>query len=98
MKEPVVDVKWSKKLPSIFSVATPSKVQIYSMNENSLYSYVPKWYKVPVGTAIGPSNQLVSYNERDGNVLTEYQLTHKTEGLSNRLKDLSKLTKENNYK
>lgn len=97
LKEPVVDVKWSKKLPSIFSVTTPSKVQIYSMNENSLYSYVPKWYKVPVGTSIGPSNQLISYNERDGNVLTEYQLTHKTEGLGERLHSLNTLLKDQNY-
>lgn len=64
LQEPVVDLHWSKKLPSIYSVSTRTKLQIYSMNESNLYSYVPKWYKVPVGTCFGPGNQLISYNEK----------------------------------
>lgn len=34
------------------------------MNESNLFSYVPKWYKIPVGTSIGPGNQVISYNEK----------------------------------
>jgi hypothetical protein len=42
------------------------------MNDNSLYSYVPKWYKIPLGTTQGPGNKILSYDEQDGNYLTEY--------------------------
>lgn len=44
-----LSVKWSRKLPSIYSVSTELGTEVYSLSDANLYSYVPKWYKVPVG-------------------------------------------------
>lgn len=69
LSEPVVDIKWSKKLPSIYYVSTESKLQVYTMDDNNLYSYVPKWYKVPVGTTIGPNNSILSFDDKENTTL-----------------------------
>lgn len=67
-------VKWSKKLPSIYSVCTEEKTLIYSLNDANLFSYVPKWYKVPVGSSLLGNESLVTYSEQKGNVLQETKL------------------------
>lgn len=67
-------VKWSKKLPSIYSVCTEEKTLIYSLNDANLFSYVPKWYKVPVGSSLLGNDSVVTYSEQRGNVLQETKL------------------------
>lgn len=48
LNQPVFDLKWSKKLRSIYSLALEDKIQIYTMDNANLFSYVPKWYRVPI--------------------------------------------------
>lgn len=72
LSEPIYDIKWSKKLPSIYYVATQSKIEVYSIDDSNLYSYVPKWYKIPVGTCVGPNNNIISFDEKTASSLNEY--------------------------
>ena len=39
------------------------------MDDNNLYSYVPKWYKIPVGTTIGPNNSILSFDDKENTTL-----------------------------
>ena len=82
LKEQVIDIKWSKKLPAIYFVSTESKLDVYSMDDNNLYSYIPKWYKVPVGTNVGPNSSILSYNNKHPNTLTELTYILKNDHLT----------------
>lgn len=39
------------------------------MSDTNLFSYVPKWYKVPVNSTIFGNNSVTTYSEQRGNVL-----------------------------
>lgn len=45
----IYDIKWSRKLPSIYSVVTEDRLSICSLDDKNLFSYVPKWHQVPAG-------------------------------------------------
>lgn len=84
----ILEVRWSKKLPSIYSVCTDSKVSICTLNENNLFSYVPKWYKVPVGSTFFGNDTVLTFSENRGRVLHENHLQINTQDkseLKNRL-------------
>lgn len=56
-----VGVKWSRKLPSIYSVSTETHTEVYSLSDANLFSYVPKWFKVPVASALS-AHRLLTYS------------------------------------
>jgi hypothetical protein len=87
-------VKWSKKLPSIYSVSTDEKTLIYTLNDANLFSYVPKWYKVPVGSTIFGNDSVVTYSEQRGNILHETNLPdyNKKSLIRPKLKELAQIT------
>ena len=62
LESQTVSVKWSKKLPSIYSVSTDDKTFVYTLSDANLFSYVPKWYKVPVGSAILGNESVLTYS------------------------------------
>ena len=88
LNEAVIDIKWSKKLPSIYYVSTESKLEVYSIDDNNLYSYVPKWYKIPVSTTIGPNNSILSFDDRQNTTLTEYKYHIKNKKLGPSIRNL----------
>lgn len=51
------------------------------MDDNNLYSYVPKWYKVPVGTCIGANNNILAYDDKQTTTLKEYKYSIRNEKL-----------------
>lgn len=65
----VFDMKWSKKLPSIYSVITSEKLSICSLDDKNLFSYVPKWHQVPAGTSFNGNDNIIVYSESQGNTL-----------------------------
>lgn len=69
LTEQAIGVKWSRKLPSIYSVSTAQKTYVYTLNDANLFSYVPKWYKVPVNATILGNDTLLTYSEERGSVL-----------------------------
>ena len=83
------EVKWSKKLPSIYAVSSEDKTSIYSLSDN-LFGYVPKWYKVPVGATLLGSEASLTYSEQRGPVLYETKLnqSHRNNALRAGLKTL----------
>jgi protein transport protein SEC31 len=89
-----LSVKWSRKLPSIYSVSTDSGTEVYSLSDANLFSYVPKWFKVPVGSTLSGSNAVLTYAEQRGNTLQENALPDygKNSPLRPQLKALSKIT------
>ena len=62
-------------MKSIYSVSLENKTQIYTMDDSNLFSYVPKWYKVPVGSTFAANESLLNYSENSGNKLTEITLS-----------------------
>jgi hypothetical protein len=61
----IVDLKWSNKVPSIYTcVASDGRTQVKSMEggPNDL-TYAPKWYKPPVAAHFSPDGTLVSFRE-----------------------------------
>jgi protein transport protein SEC31 len=70
----VFTVKWSKKLPSIYAVSNEEVTTVYSLSDN-LFGYVPKWYKVPVGSTILGSQAALTYSQQRGPVLVETKLS-----------------------
>ena len=71
LSEQALGVKWSRKLPSIYSVSTAQNTYIYTLNDANLFSYVPKWYKVPVNSTILGNDTLLTYSEERGSILHE---------------------------
>lgn len=86
-----LSVKWSKKLPSIYSVSTENSTYVYSLNDANLFSYVPKWYKVPVASTFCGSHAILTYSEQRGNILQENPLPdhNKKSSLRSKLKTLA---------
>lgn len=65
----IFDVKWSKKLPSIYAVCTANKTSICTLNDTNLFSYVPKWYSVPVGSAFLGNHAVATFSESKGKII-----------------------------
>ena len=63
MDSQIFDVKWSRKLPSIYSVITEDRLSICSLDDKNLFSYVPKWHQVPAGGSFNGNNNLVVYSQ-----------------------------------
>ena len=74
MKSEIIQIKWSKRLPSIFSITCEDSISIATLNEANLFSYVPKWYKVQNGSTFHCNDTILTYSESRGNVLHEYKL------------------------
>lgn len=74
MKSEIIDIKWSKRLPSIFSITCEDSISIATLNDRDLYSYVPKWYKVQNGNTFHCNDTILTYSESRGNVLHEYKM------------------------
>jgi hypothetical protein len=93
MDSQTLSVKWSKKLPSIYSVSTEDRTYVCSLNDANLFSYVPKWYKVPVASAVCGSHAVLTYSELRGNVLVETPLPdhNKKSSLRPKLKALAQV-------
>jgi WD40 repeat protein len=62
VNQPIYDLKWSKKLKSIYSLGLEDKIQIYTMNNNALFNYVPKWYRVPIESAFLGNESIITYS------------------------------------
>ncbi len=37
-------------------------MQIFTLDESNLFNYVPKWYKVPVGSTILGNESILTYS------------------------------------
>ena len=71
-------MKWSRKLPSVYSVTTDNKLSICSLDDKNLFSYVPKWHQVPAGASFNGNDNMIVYSEEKNNVLEEYKITLNT--------------------
>ena len=71
----VFTLKWSKKLPSIYAVSNEEVTTVYSLSDN-LFGYVPKWYKVPVGSTFLGSHAALTYSQQRGPLLIETKLNY----------------------
>ncbi len=69
MKSEIIDIKWSKRLPSIFSITCEDSISIATLNDANLFSYVPKWYKVQNGNTFHCNDTILTYSESRGNIL-----------------------------
>lgn len=44
------------------------------MDDKNLLNYVPKWLKIPIGSAFNGNDSLVVYSEQKGNKMEEYKI------------------------
>jgi len=45
------------------------------MDNTNLFSYVPKWYRVPIESSFCGNESLIKYSESEGQKLTEIKLS-----------------------
>ena len=91
----IYDIKWSRKLPSIYSVIMEDKISICSLDDKNLFSYVPKWHQVPAGSSFNGNESMVVYSEANGNTLQEYKIKLKNQNdISDELRKLEKVLKK----
>lgn len=89
--ENICNVKWSPKLPSIFSVTGQSgNVTINTLSSEEVTSYAPKWYKRPIFSNFGPNDMLLEFNEGKPSVINEFNVRKKEDELSKKLVEFEK--------
>ncbi|KAM3132426.1 hypothetical protein pb186bvf_015526 [Paramecium bursaria] len=64
----IIDLNWSKKVNSIYSVSSSDGQTLIMSMGGSKEGYAPKWYKPPVGTAFSVSGDLASFRESSTNI------------------------------
>jgi len=73
--ENVSNVKWSPRLPSIFSVTSESgNATINTLSSEEITTYAPKWYKTPVFSRFGRNNKLAVFMEDKETIISEHQI------------------------
>lgn len=89
------NVKWSPKLPSIYSVTSESgNVTINTLNSEEITSYAPKWYKTPIFARFGRNNKLMAFNEEKSTLVTEFQIVKPNDAIVNELTNFEQMYSE----
>ena len=47
---------------------------MYSLSDANLFSYIPKWYRIPASTEFLGNNIVTTYSEQRGATLIEHRL------------------------
>lgn len=67
----IVDLKWSNKMPSVYScVGADGHTDVKSMESSNEVGYAPKWYKPPVAARFGTDGSIATFRENEGNNVT----------------------------
>lgn len=61
-QEPVLDIRWNRKVPSVFLAGTPSSTEVYCLSEKDLHTHAPQWYKPTVALAVSLANTAYAYS------------------------------------
>ena len=73
--ENVSNVRWSPKLPSIYSTTSENgNVTINTLSSEEITTYAPKWYKTPVFARFGRNNRLAVLMEDKPTEMQQFQL------------------------
>lgn len=82
LHEPGNKLKWSPRLPAVYSVTNKSSTTVFSMNEqnvidtNNISTYAPKWLKPPVGARFSFDGKLAVFSEKGGSIVKQYQIVN----------------------
>jgi hypothetical protein len=67
----IVDLKWSNKMPSVFScVGADGHTELKSMESTNEVGYAPKWYKPPVAARFSSDGSIAAFRENAGHHVT----------------------------
>ena len=93
--ENVSNVKWSPKLPSIFSVTSESgNITINTLSSEEVTNYAPKWYKTPIFARFGRNNKMSVFMDEKATLVSEFQIQKANDKILQELTTFEKVYSE----